>query len=153
MCVFDCPLTILSVTALHFLPVFDRPNSWPKIFWLVTTYILVKVLSKECSLLQWKINCCHYICYYSNRKKEGNKQRMSCEGACAHSHVQYAVARVRAKWPLKHVCKVRAHGPFSTGHTYTRATTLFLIIFQLYFLKIRNQFWKILGFLFYFRKI
>ena len=39
-------------------------------------------------------------------------QGMGCEGGCAHAHVRCAVARVRAKRPLKHVCKVRAGGPF-----------------------------------------
>ena len=39
---------------------------------------------------------------------------MSCEGACAHAHVQCAVARVRvrAKSILKSVRNVRACGPF-----------------------------------------
>ena len=39
---------------------------------------------------------------------------MSCEGACAHAHVRFAVARVcvRAKFILKSVRDVRACGPF-----------------------------------------
>ena len=41
-------------------------------------------------------------------------QSMSCEGACAHAHVQCAVAGVcvRAKSILKSVRNVRACGPF-----------------------------------------
>ena len=43
-----------------------------------------------------------------------NLQGMSCEGACAHAHVQSAVARVlvRAKSILESVWDVRAGGPF-----------------------------------------
>ena len=37
---------------------------------------------------------------------------MGCEGACAHARVRCAVARVRAKRLLKHVCDVRALGHF-----------------------------------------
>ena len=39
---------------------------------------------------------------------------MSCEGACAHLHVRFAVARVRvrAKSILESVRDVRACGPF-----------------------------------------
>ena len=38
---------------------------------------------------------------------------MNCEGACAHANVRFAVARVRAKSLLIHVCDVRACGHFS----------------------------------------
>ena len=50
---------------------------------------------------------------------------MSCEGACAHAHVQCAVARVRAKSILKSVQDVRACGSFLG----VRCATVFLHTF------------------------
>ena len=54
-------------------------------------------------------------------------QDMSCEGACAHAHVQCAVVRVRvrAKSILKSVRDVRACGSFLG----VRCATVFLHIF------------------------
>ena len=40
-------------------------------------------------------------------------QRVSCEGKCAHAHVQCAGIRVRAKSIMKSVCDVCACGLFS----------------------------------------
>ena len=72
---------------------------------------------------------CHSRAYHLNiiNLCPPYKQRMGWEVACAHAHERYAVTRVqvRAKWTLKHVCEVRARGPFFIGHTHTRATTHF----------------------------
>ena len=81
---------------------------------------------------------------------------MSCAGACAHAHVQCAVARVHvhAKSILESVRDVRACGPFlgvrcaiALFHTFAHVRTFFWdkIVRKCYILEHPSLLWNVLS--------
>jgi hypothetical protein len=73
-------------------------------------------------MMEFQVKFCHHsglrlwrTGMLFSTKSKGHKQGMSCEGACAHTHVRCAVTRVRAKSILKSVRDVRACGLFSSA--------------------------------------